>query len=170
MSWHYRVRLQVSHIAGEKNIDADGLSRWDQRSSLPDKFAPEMRVRITISDIHKPRCDVRLWQPETHLLWTPPTASLPQSQYRNSHADIAAQTEGSLTKNDIFHSCDARDLPGPVGEKSARLNKPYTSPASNLHAPKMYPHFCLCCPDPVWSTCWRSHVTVLALLGGQVQC
>ena len=89
MAWHFRVRLLVSHAAGEKNVDADELSRWDQVSPLPEKFDPEFRVRISISDIHQLRGDVRVWPADTHLLWTPPQSSLPPSQKHNHKAGTA---------------------------------------------------------------------------------
>ena len=51
----HSVSLACSHIAGEKNDEADALSRWDEASPVPHDFGRGVRVRISLSsfwDVH----------------------------------------------------------------------------------------------------------------------
>ena len=54
------IQLECSHISGEKNDDADLLSRWDGQSELPDRFLPKSRVHISLSDFWDIRFAVTL--------------------------------------------------------------------------------------------------------------
>ncbi|CAE7241440.1 unnamed protein product, partial [Symbiodinium sp. CCMP2592] len=45
------IELDISHIAGEKNDDADLLSRWNQIDALPDKWRKEDRVDCSLKFI-----------------------------------------------------------------------------------------------------------------------
>ena len=66
------VQLDCSHISGEKNDDADLLSRWDGQSELPDRFLPESRVHISLSDFWHIRFAVALHPPDAFLKWQLP--------------------------------------------------------------------------------------------------
>ena len=66
------VQLDCSHISGEKNDDADLLSRWDGQSELPDRFLPEHRVHISLSDFWHIRFAVTLHPPDAFLKWPLP--------------------------------------------------------------------------------------------------
>ena len=63
------IVLDCSHIAGEKNNDADLLSRWDGASSLPAKFLPANRIKLSLEEA---RFQVSLFPSDTFLLWEPP--------------------------------------------------------------------------------------------------
>ncbi|CAE7304798.1 unnamed protein product [Symbiodinium sp. KB8] len=66
------VHLDCSHISGEKNDDADMLSRWDGQSELPERFRPEHRVHISLSDFWHIRFAVTLHPPDAFLKWQLP--------------------------------------------------------------------------------------------------
>ena len=67
------IELDVSHVAGEKNDDADLLSRWDDPTKpLPDKFQEDFRVECGLDRIWFFRSDARLFPPNTFLKWKPP--------------------------------------------------------------------------------------------------
>ncbi|CAE7242810.1 unnamed protein product, partial [Symbiodinium sp. CCMP2592] len=55
------IELDISHIAGEKNDDADLLSRWNQTDSLPDKWCKEDRVDCSLKFIWFFRKEVLVW-------------------------------------------------------------------------------------------------------------
>ncbi|CAE7330818.1 unnamed protein product [Symbiodinium sp. CCMP2592] len=55
------IELDISHIAGEKNDDADMLSRWNQTDSLPDKWRKEDRVDCSLKFIWFFRKEVLVW-------------------------------------------------------------------------------------------------------------
>ena len=42
--------MNVGHIAGPINVEADGLSRWDGNGSPPQDFRASDRVHISLSD------------------------------------------------------------------------------------------------------------------------
>lgn len=58
-----------AHGSGEKNNDADLLSRWDGASSLPAKFLPANRIKLSLEEA---RFQVSLFPSDTFLLWEPP--------------------------------------------------------------------------------------------------
>ncbi|CAE7498620.1 unnamed protein product [Symbiodinium natans] len=67
------IELDVFHVPGEKNDDADLLSRWsDESQPLPAKFLPDFRVDCSLARIWHFRSDVRLWPPDAKLKWQPP--------------------------------------------------------------------------------------------------
>ena len=67
------IELDVFHIPGEKNDDADLLSRWsDESQPLPAKFLPDFRVDCSLARIWHFRSDVRLWPHDAKLKWQPP--------------------------------------------------------------------------------------------------
>ncbi|CAE7294548.1 unnamed protein product, partial [Symbiodinium necroappetens] len=66
------VQLDCSRISGEKNDDADLLSRWDGQGELPDRFLPGSRVHISLSDFWHIRFAVTLHPPDAFLKWQLP--------------------------------------------------------------------------------------------------
>ncbi|CAE7251085.1 unnamed protein product [Symbiodinium sp. CCMP2592] len=66
------ISLDVQRIAGERNIDADFLSRWDGVSPLPAPWNPDFRYRFTVADFFDLRHDVRLFPADAKLLWKLP--------------------------------------------------------------------------------------------------
>ena len=67
------IELDVSHVPGEKNDDADVLSGWDDPTKpFPDKFQDDFRVDCGLNRTWFFRSDVRLFLPNTFLKWKPP--------------------------------------------------------------------------------------------------
>lgn len=60
--------LDTSHIAGASNEDADLLSRWNFKDPLPDRFTPENRIRLSLTD---------LWRETPTMSFHPESISLP---------------------------------------------------------------------------------------------
>ena len=56
-----RIELDISHVAGEKNDDADFLSRWNQVDSLPDRWKEDSRVDCSLQFIWFFRKKVHIW-------------------------------------------------------------------------------------------------------------
>ena len=54
------IVLEVAHIPGVANDDADMLSRWDGRSQLPSSWQMAYRVRLPVQRLWYFRTDVRL--------------------------------------------------------------------------------------------------------------
>ena len=57
------VDLDISHAAGEKNEEADLLSRWNQQDTLPDKWKDDHRVDCSLQFIWFFRTDIRVCPP-----------------------------------------------------------------------------------------------------------
>ncbi|CAE7421697.1 unnamed protein product [Symbiodinium sp. CCMP2592] len=68
------VTLDCSHIAGEKNDDADLLSRWDGSTELPPKFLASNRIELSLSEFWQIRFQVTLFPADTFLKWQLPSA------------------------------------------------------------------------------------------------
>ena len=68
------IILEVAHIPGVANDEADMLSRWDGRSQLPTKWQMAYRVRLPVQRLWFFRSDVRLWPANAPLLWQPPVS------------------------------------------------------------------------------------------------
>ncbi|CAE7840267.1 unnamed protein product [Symbiodinium sp. CCMP2592] len=68
------VTLDCSHIAGEKNDDADLLSRWDGSAELPAKFLAANRIELSLSEFWQLRFQVTLFPADTFLKWQLPSA------------------------------------------------------------------------------------------------
>ncbi|CAE7805748.1 unnamed protein product [Symbiodinium sp. CCMP2592] len=66
------LTLEVAHVPGVANDDADTLSRWDGVSQLDSKWLLDNRVRLPLERLWHFRSDVRLWPEATQLLWQPP--------------------------------------------------------------------------------------------------
>ena len=45
------MEIDVSHIPGAQNIEADDLSRWDQQGPIPHQFRPDDRIRLSLDQI-----------------------------------------------------------------------------------------------------------------------
>ncbi|CAE7743625.1 unnamed protein product [Symbiodinium sp. CCMP2592] len=69
------VTLDCSHSAGEKNDDADMLSRWDGCAELPAKFLPSNRIELYLSEFWQIRFQVTLFPADTFLKWQLPSAT-----------------------------------------------------------------------------------------------
>jgi len=66
------ITLEVGHIPGSANEEADLLSRWDGQSVLPTKWHMCNRVRLPLQRLWLFRSDVRLWPESASLCWQPP--------------------------------------------------------------------------------------------------
>ena len=66
------IRLDVQHISGERNEEADLLSRWDEQAPLGERWDPDMRYRFSVQDFFDQRHDVRLFPSDAHILWKLP--------------------------------------------------------------------------------------------------
>ena len=55
------LSLEVAHVPGVCNEDADMLSRWDGVSPLPSKWLLQNRVRLPLQRLWYFRSDVKLW-------------------------------------------------------------------------------------------------------------
>ena len=65
--------LDVQHIAGYKNDDADYLSRWDGAEPLREKWdLDDFRVRMPVERLWESASDVRVFPADEHLLWRLP--------------------------------------------------------------------------------------------------
>ena len=73
LSATFSMELDIQHIAGKYNDEADALSRWSQDDSIPCGFQPSDRVRISLSDLWIPVTQPRLYPADAFLLWKLPT-------------------------------------------------------------------------------------------------
>ena len=55
------IELDISHVAGEKNDDADFLSRWNQVDALPARWNMDSRVDCSLQFIWFFRKEVHVW-------------------------------------------------------------------------------------------------------------
>ena len=97
-------QLECSHISGEKNDDADLLSRWDGQSELSDCFLPKSRVDISLSDFWDIRFAVTLHPEDAFLKWRlPEPHQLGPSGDPVSAANILPLS-GSVRSTSLFFS------------------------------------------------------------------
>ena len=69
------ITLDCSHIAGEKNDDADFLSRWyGNNATLPSRFKQEDRFPVDLPAFWNITFSVSLFPENTKLLWKPPAS------------------------------------------------------------------------------------------------
>ena len=68
------IILEVAHVPGAANDDADMLSRWDGTSQLASKWQMQYRTRLSLERLWFFRTDVRVWPENTPLLWQPPVS------------------------------------------------------------------------------------------------
>ena len=72
----HAVALSCSHIAGERNTEADALSRWEESSPIPHSFGQAERVRISLSAFWQVQLQPTLF-PSDFLQWKLPQQSGP---------------------------------------------------------------------------------------------
>ena len=70
------MTLDVSHIPGEYNDDADMLSRITDFSALPDRFPLKRRLVLDLQQLWFRRKAVSLSPPDYSLPWDLPTNDL----------------------------------------------------------------------------------------------
>ena len=63
------MEMDVNHIAGPINIEADGLSRWDGTESPPHNFRASDRIRISLSDLWIQSVVPRTFPSDAYLFW-----------------------------------------------------------------------------------------------------
>ena len=69
------ISLECSHIAGEKNDDADFLSRWNgDAAALPERFRSEDRFVVDLPAFWNITFSVSLFPPDAKLLWKLPAS------------------------------------------------------------------------------------------------
>ena len=61
LSATFSMELDIQHIAGKLNDEADALSRWSGVDAIPFSFQESDRLRISLADLWIPRID-----PQTH--------------------------------------------------------------------------------------------------------
>ena len=66
------MEMDVSHIAGPINIEADGLSRWDGNDAPPHNFRASDRIRISLSDLWIQSQVPRTFPSDAYILWRLP--------------------------------------------------------------------------------------------------
>ena len=69
------ISLDCSHISGEKNDDADLLSRWDGHAPLPLHFQHAERIEISLEEFWSLHFNVSIFPADTFLLWDLPAAN-----------------------------------------------------------------------------------------------
>ena len=66
------MELDLSHIAGERNEEADALSRWNDSTEPPFNHLPQNRFQISLSQLWHPEVSVAVYPAETYLSWELP--------------------------------------------------------------------------------------------------
>ena len=64
------MEIDVSHIPGAQNVEADDLSRWDQHGPIPHSFQTNDRIRINLD---------QLWHVRQQPILVPASAVIPWS-------------------------------------------------------------------------------------------
>ena len=72
LSSTFNLELDISHIAGQDNVLADALSRWDQCGDVPQGLDPSLRLRFSLSDLWIANSGVQLCPPSISLKWDLP--------------------------------------------------------------------------------------------------
>ena len=67
------MEIDVSHIPGAQNIEADDLSRWNQQDPIPHAFQSCDRVRISLNQIWHIRQTPTLVPSHAVIPWSLPT-------------------------------------------------------------------------------------------------
>ena len=73
LSATFSMELDVQHIAGKLNDEADALSRWSGEAPIPFSFQASDRVRISLSDLWMPSVTPQLIPSDSFLLRKLPT-------------------------------------------------------------------------------------------------
>eukprot|EP00435_Cladocopium_sp_Y103_P038655 s2653_g10.t1 len=66
------MELDLSHIAGDRNEEADALSRWNFQSDPPFQHALYNRFAISLQQLWHPEASVSVHPPSTYLAWQIP--------------------------------------------------------------------------------------------------
>ena len=66
------MELDLSHISGERNEEADALSRWDESTPPPFQHLLQNRFPLTLEQLWHPETSVAVYPPETFLAWQLP--------------------------------------------------------------------------------------------------
>ena len=66
------MELDLSHLSGDRNEEADALSRWAFVSEPPFNHALHNLFRISLHQLWHPETSVSLHPPDTFLSWEPP--------------------------------------------------------------------------------------------------
>ena len=72
LSFKLGLTLDIQHISGFRNTEADFLSRWQPPEELQHGFELLYRYRFPVARIWQSHHDVRLFPADTKLLWQPP--------------------------------------------------------------------------------------------------
>ena len=79
------ITLDCSHLAGEKNVEADLLSRWDGTTVLPPQFKAENRFQVSLQEFWQMQFSVSLFPADKRLLWQLPAVHMVGPSNRGSH-------------------------------------------------------------------------------------
>ena len=66
------MELDLSHIAGERNEEADALSQWNESTEPPFQHLQQNRFPLSLSQLWHPEVSVAGYPPETFLSWELP--------------------------------------------------------------------------------------------------
>ncbi|CAE7206607.1 unnamed protein product [Symbiodinium sp. CCMP2592] len=72
VAFRHGITLDVHHISGFRNEEADYLSRWNGTDPLVPEFAANFRYRYPVKRMWQSDHDVRVFPEGTRLLWSPP--------------------------------------------------------------------------------------------------
>ncbi|CAE6911316.1 unnamed protein product [Symbiodinium sp. CCMP2592] len=72
VAFRHGITLDVHHISGFRNEEADYLSRWNGTDPLLPEFAETFRYRYPVKRMWQSDHDVRVFPKGTRLLWSPP--------------------------------------------------------------------------------------------------
>lgn len=70
------MELDLSHISGERNTEADALSRWDFQSDPPFSHQLHNRFLLSLQQLWHPDSAVSLHPPDTFISWQLPHSCL----------------------------------------------------------------------------------------------
>ena len=74
LSATFSMELDVQHIAGKNNDEADALSRWSGSDTIPYGFDASDPVRIALSDLWIPQVIRHVCPNDAFMLWKLPTS------------------------------------------------------------------------------------------------
>ena len=68
----WTFEIDVSHIPGAQNVEADDLSRWDQKGPIPHSFKSADRIHINLDQIWNVRQQQTLVPADAVIPWSLP--------------------------------------------------------------------------------------------------
>ena len=74
LSATFSMEIDVQHIAGKNNDEADALSRWTGTEPVPFQFQHSDRVHIALSDLWIPSMMPHICPNNAFLLWKLPVS------------------------------------------------------------------------------------------------